>query len=394
MSDDGSSSSVVVRQLAQALAERDERLELIEEKHKDFEETLLHVFTESFNKAITNISIKRLSPSLYDEEVEFQATIHIDNHLLTLFMRTGPKKIFNNFLVSVGCTEITNVAVHVPTRRELDAVIYYNQQKSNEEQFILEMVKHYDRIKETIQYKPLFWEREIPRNYSGFYQVPNLLIKLEKDKPFLSEEQYTNTLNILNKVLADKAQHDIDTTNTANKEKEIISEEKKIYLEALEKYEQRLSDLCKFLQIKYFQPWRMDTITYMAERIDPRDLLNEDGELIDSLQDALSWQCNTLSEPDENGFRTIVDVYGKTRLRKLSPNIIHTDRFFFNALPASSMDNTNYWQKIYPDNTLTKYVFYAPPIVEVKEDFTDLRASKPKLWHEACKERGVKRFDY
>ena len=260
-------------------------------------------------------------------------------------------------------------------------------QKENSSNFIKSLstiiCETIENLKES---KPIWWQKEIPHNYSGAHLVPRLLEKLEQDKYFLSEEQYEETIRVLEDVRHQKLE--LDALNLAEKIKNtsIVTREKARYDQEYKEYKEKLAQLCKKLGNFYFHPWTLYSTSYMATDICIGDLKNEDGELEEDIVEALTFVINYIGEPDINGYLTAVDVYGKTKQRKISENFIHTTKEEMNDYPTNGKGN--FWQKFYPDPSEPSFVFYVPPDTLVKDFKRDLPV-KPVLWSDSCKALGV-----
>jgi hypothetical protein len=241
-----------------------------------------------------------------------------------------------------------------------------------------------ERIVEMKKSRPYFWKNEIPRNYGGASRAKALLEQLEKEKYLLSEEEYQEALTTLNRVIIDNEieQKRISEENALFKG--IVKEEMARWEKENKEYEDALSEICKSLGQKYFKPWVMYTVTYMPEHFDPKDLRDDDGEIVEDVVDVVTNSTNYIGEPDSEG-------YGNIRKRKFSSNILHIDKTEINHYPGTPNGevaiNCNFWKKITPDNSLHRISFAVPPGTVVEPYVVP---SKPKTWDETCKERGVK----
>jgi len=171
----------------------------------------------------------------------------------------------------------------------------------------------------------------------------------------------------------------------------ILQERLNIFNKAMTEYDTAMTEFCRQQTLKYFHPFQLDLVSYLPEHIDITDLYTEDGELNGDALEGLTYQSALVphsANPD--GFFMCVDRLGKVSERKISSNIIHTDRLSFNEPPGPTVfgyADAYYYQKFYPDNTSHKYVIYVPPGVPM-EPIVNVPI-RPIHWRDAAKELGV-----
>ena len=367
---------------------------------EDLKAHLLDVFTNDITNSFDYIEMKPDGDRMYYKAVliydsvpiEFiiqnvsinstcanDARLKIGNEVLASFMVTVPKEhVINNIMSRISA----------PTAADALVIV----QEENERKLIHNLSKIVgERIIEFRKSRPFYWKNEIPRNYSGASRAKTLLPQLEAEKYFLSEEEYQEALTTLNRVILDNEieQKRISEENALFKG--IVKEEITRWEKESKEYENTLTEICKALGKQYFKPWVMYTVTYMPENFDPKDLRDDDGEIVEDVIDVVTNSTNYIGEPDSEGFVNSVDIYGSIRKRKFSSNILHIDKTEFNYYPGTPNGevaiNCNFWKKYTPDNLLHKISFAVPPGTVVEPYGVP---TKPKTWEETSKERGVK----
>lgn len=370
------------------------------EKLEELKADLLKVFSEEVTNAFDYIEMKPL-----DNQMLYKAVLIYDSVPIEFIIQhaTINTTCASEARLKIGNENLASFTVMIPRKIILesiksrkpntsDADIFTDLQEDNERKLIHSLSKIVgDRITEMKKSKPFFWKNEIPRNYGGASRAKALLPQLEVEKVFLSEEEYQQALTTLNRVILDNEieQKRISEENVLFKG--IVKEEIARYEKEFKEYENALSELCKSLGQKYFKPWVMYTVTYMPEKFDPKDLRDDDGEIVEDIVDVVTNSTNYIGEPDSEGFVNAIDIYGGIRKRKFSSNILHIDKTEFNYYPGTPNGevaiNSNFWKKNTPDNSLHRISFAVPPGTVVEPYGVP---TKPKTWDETCKERGVK----
>jgi hypothetical protein len=351
-------------------------------KIRDLKEDLLNVFS----KEITNsFDFLELTPN--GDYVNYKAVLIYDSVSITVSISVGINSTCaQDTYLRLGNETLARFLITVP-RDTLNALNERNKIQTDNERKLIGNLSTIigKRIEELKKSKPYFWKNEIPRNYSGASRALQLLGQLEADKVFLSEEEYTEALTTLNRVIVDAEIENKRVTEENTKFQLIVKEEYERWQKETKEYELMLQGACKVLAQKYFHSWTLYSVTYMAENIDPKDLRDEEGELINDVSEALSWQCHYIGEADSEGFLTCVDVYGNLRKRKISTNIVHIEKTEFTNYPEQI--NVNFWKRIIPDKSTSGISFLVPPDSNV---LSHEYPEKPRSWDETAKERGVK----
>ena len=368
----------------QKLANEKKIEEQREEKFLKTQEQLQAVFLPEVFESFDLKGFKRSG-----EDVKFTGYLYIDEIPVKLSIAFNGKDLYNLMFIYIGSEQIRSNSLQIPHLNYMDQPESLNKvqkENSNKLAFNLERIIH-ETIPDLKITRTRYYKEEIPRNSAGAYKVPKLLENLELDKVFLSEELYENTKKTLLGVLEMKQKEDVKQAEEDKLGYQIVQEELERYGKETFAYDAAMTSLAKKLGEQYFKPWRMDTYTYMATMVDFSMLRDEDGETDKDLAEALSWTCNCISEPDSEGFRKTVDIYGNVRDRKIMGTIIHVDRTEFNEYPDPR--NWNFWKRIsLTKNYGSSYTFYVNPLTEVA-DFGYLLPKEPISWVDGAKARGV-----
>ena len=319
---------------------------------------------------------------------KYEATLTFDNLPLKIWYQTSgnhvaPLQIF----FGTECLQVLHIMIpSIEVIDNIDQTSLLTIQGDNTHKLIRELhnIVHHHLESYKLR-KAHFWAYEIPRNYAGAYQVPKLLEDLEIDKVFLMPELYKNTKATLINVLQQKKDNDEKERIEREKNTRIIQEELSRFKSEMTKYDTQLKALELKLGNEFFRVWSVYSITYMSEHIEASMLRDEDGQLIEDLQEAMTFRCHAITPPDMEGFRKIVDMYGNITNRKTSSNIVHVDRIDFKSYPPSS---PTFWKRVFIDKA-HHYSFLVNPLVEVNLDGYEI-PQPPVDWAEAAKERGVK----
>jgi hypothetical protein len=352
-----------------------------QERYQEHTQRLSHaIFESDIHKSFDSVVIQEKGGNFnYDAVVLIYQDIPIH---LQFHSTTNDSRAWSN--LKAGSENICQFEITIPTDR---TDMHYELQfmQKNTKELIRNMITVCEKVEAFKKFKGKMWNDDIPRNYTGAERVPKLLNKLTEDKVFLTEHHYQNLYNILQDVLKQKQDYDVEESTKRNECIDIVQAEVQRYAKEIEIYHKHLRELCDALGKKYFKPWYHFVTTYMPSDFNPADIKDEDGNIIEDLADAITGQTSYIGKPDEEGFLTAIDGYGRTFKRKISPNIYHTEIIEHNHYPTN-LSEAQFWQRIKTDSTIDDFIFYVPPGTEVEKFEVP---PKPKHFVDACKEQGI-----
>lgn len=379
------------------------QLDNLRRNMETLKENLLKVFSKKIFDSFDIVEIHPVETQYYSfKAILIYDAIPIELHLYKVSLTTfGAIQA----TLRVGTETLKNFQVTLPNKRTIDNTISDNFQVHGlvvEENDVLEKIQDDNdnklirnltdaitkRVDELKLSKPKWWYDTIPKNYSGAYQVEGLLKNLEIDRVFLTDEQYTKILSILNGVLIDARIKDKDDEELKIKNTAIVKREREAYELAYKQYEIDLIKMCQDLAKEYFKPWTLYTAVYFPENFDPRDLRDEDGETNSDLVEAVTAQSSYVGEPDSEGYFTCVHHYGVLSKRKISNNLYHTDKTEFNVPNTITQTTVPFWKRIVPDTKCNGIGYLVPPNTVMRTDH--VYPVRPTPWDEVCKKLGVK----